>query len=200
MRLTRIVASAVAALATAVALAAVSGAPAQAVTQPHPSVPPSLSLSESAITVGMTVTLFGEGFGPNEIVDIVATVTPLAAGVSARNNRTGATVAMVPVASQQTQLNPQVTASAEGRFEYMYEPKELGRITHVATGRDTGRTATAVLTLCDCMKALPKTSSAVGRSLAVGAGLVLSGLLLVMLTIVWHRRTGRRSGLPATAH
>src|ERR1700754_773308 len=98
MRLFRIVASAVAALATPFTLAAVSGAPAQAAAQPYPPGPPSLRLSSTSIVLGEQVTLYGRGFG-DEQVRIVATVTGVAAGVSARTD-SGATVAMVPVSSQ----------------------------------------------------------------------------------------------------
>jgi hypothetical protein len=204
MRLTRIVASAMAAFVTAGALATMTASP--SVAQPLPSYPPQapiVTLSSTTVVVGNAVTIFGQGYGrpadPIEDVDITVTQQSAAAGVpgaAAARRDTGATVAMVPVANQlPTQLvaplSLRATTNAEGRFQITFEVHQTGVFRIVATGRESGVSSSVLLTVVP--RQLPVTGSQLGTQLGVGAGLLLLGVLLVLLTVVRRRRSAARA-------
>ncbi|MFI6763645.1 hypothetical protein ACIBF5_31425 [Micromonospora sp. NPDC050417] len=197
MRLTRIVASAMAALVTAGALATMTSSPAAAQPQPpYPPQPPVLTLSDSTVLVGTEVTLFGRFYGPTEIVDIVFTPQAVAAGAAERasvRQDTGATIAMVPVAYPPSGP-PALTAvtNEAGEFQLPFRADWKGTWLITGTGRESGLSATTVLTVIH--KQLPVTGSSMGTQIGVGAGLLALGVLLVMLTVVRRRRGGVRAG------
>lgn len=188
MRLTRIVATAMAAFVTAGALATMTSSPAAA--QPQPSYPPQpsvLTLSDSTVVVGGNLTLTGQGYGPNEIVDITFSQQSAAAGRVAVRQDTGATVAMVPVAFPSGLT---ATTDANGRHQSTFQADRVGVWRITATGRISGVSASVLLTVVS--RQLPVTGSQLGQQLGIGAGLLLLGVVVVLLTVVRRRRTGAR--------
>ncbi|MGW4462768.1 hypothetical protein [Micromonospora sp. NPDC004704] len=197
MRLTRIVASAMAAFVMAGALATMTSSPAAAQPQPpYPPQPPVLTLSESTVAVGEEVTLFGRFYGPTETVDIVFTPQAAAAGAVERTTvrqDNGTTVAMVPVAYPSGPPPALVAVTnAQGEFQITFDADWKGTWLITATGRESGLSASVVLTVVP--RQLPVTGSSLGRQLGVGAGLLLLGVVLVLLTVVRRRRGGMRAG------
>lgn len=179
----------------------VASLPSAAGAQPaYPPGLPSLTLSDATITVGETVTLFGDNFGPTETVDIDITTSPLAARAPGATNRGGGTttVAMGLVPVSRTLSAPydpgslQVSTDAEGNFQIRYRPRYPGEYTFVAVGRESGLTAVANLTVLRGPH-LPVTGGDIGPQIAVGSGALITGVLLMLLTLVWRRR-GRRRG------
>ncbi|WP_410809180.1 hypothetical protein [Micromonospora sp. 067-2] len=205
MRLSRIIMALTVGLAV-VAVPTAAGA-AQPQPQPTPTItgapqpPPyspqqaSLTLSRTTIVLGEPVTLIGTNFGPNETVDIVVTVNPLASarldGQSARRSD-GSTVALAAVAFQRAAaFNLTATTDASGRFELTYRPETEGRFVFNATGRESGRTGTATLTVlrnAPQPPPLPVTGSSLDTPMKVGGGLVGAGALMLLLTLGWRRR------------
>ncbi|MFK3979477.1 hypothetical protein ACI2K4_03745 [Micromonospora sp. NPDC050397] len=196
MRLTRIVASAMAALVTAGALATMTSSPAAAQPQPpYPPQPPVLTISDSTVVVGTEVTLFGRFYGPTEIVDIVFTPQTTAAGAPERaavRHDSGTTVAMVPVAYQGPPPALTAVTNAAGEFQLSFDADWKGTWLITATGRESGLSASVVLTVVP--RQLPVTGSSLGTQIGIGAGLLALGVLLVMLTVVRRRRGGFRTG------
>ncbi|WP_329110740.1 hypothetical protein OG792_17015 [Micromonospora sp. NBC_01699] len=195
MRLTRIVASAMAAFVMAGALATMTSSPAAAQPQPsYPPQPPVLTLSDATLVVGDDTTLFGRFYGPTEIVDITFTLLSVAAGAPERasvRQDTGATIAMVPVAYP---AFPPLTATtnAQGEFQLTFSADWRGVWQIRGVGRESGVDATTQMTVVH--RQLPVTGSSLGRQLGIGAGLLLLGVVLVMLTVVRRRRGGVRAG------
>jgi hypothetical protein len=191
MRLSRIIS----ALVGVLAIAALPATAAQA-QLPYPPQPPALSLSQSTITVGDSVTIIGRGFGAIELADISMTFRPLAAGVGgAGRSRDGGgrATTLTPVVYEmpgpvKQALADQVTTDGEGTFSKTLRIDQTGVATIVATGRLSGHSATAVLTVMPAGSLLPRTGSDLARQVMIGSLLVAAGGLLVLLTIFWRRR------------
>ncbi|GAB3842557.1 hypothetical protein GCM10029963_15820 [Micromonospora andamanensis] len=155
MRLSRIIM----ALTVGLAVVAVPTAAGAAQPQPAPSVdgtpqpppyPPvlaSLTVNRPTIFLGETVILTGRNYGPNETVDIVVSVAPLAAPAAGTARRSdGSTVAMAPVAFQASApLSFTARTNSEGVFTRRYTPSVKGLLTFTGTGRESGRTASTQL-------------------------------------------------------
>lgn len=192
MRLSRIIA------ATAVGLAMASLPAATATAQPYPPGLPSLTLSDTAVFVGETVTLTGDNFGPGETVEIGVTVDPLAAGVTGARSGGRTAVAMgLPSGAGALRQQPggeslEVVADAEGDFQTRYRVSFPGRITFTAVGQESGLTASAALTAFPKKHHLPVTGDDVDTPIAVGGGLLATGVLLMLVTLAWRRRSRRR--------
>ncbi|MFI7607787.1 hypothetical protein ACIBTV_21955 [Micromonospora sp. NPDC049366] len=199
MRLSRIIM----ALTVGLAVVAVPTAAGAAQPQPSPSVTdtpqpppytpvlPSLTVSRPSITLGETVTLRGRGFGPNETVDIVVSVQPLAAPAAGTARRSdGSTVAMAPVAFQAAApLRFTARTNGAGEFSRSYKPSVTGLLTFVATGRESDRTAETQLRVLDRPQPpLPVTGDSIGTPMKLGGGLVGAGAVLLLLTLAWRRR------------
>ncbi|MEU4473366.1 hypothetical protein [Micromonospora sp. NPDC023888] len=203
MRLTRIIM----ALTVGLAVVAVPTAAGAAQPQPTPSAttdppqpppyPPNagtatLTVNRPTIYLGETVVLTGTGFGPNETVDIVVTVTPYAApagGQAPARRSDGSTVAMAPVAYQASApLSFTAFTDAQGRFTKSYKPSVTGLLTFTATGRESGRTASAELRVLHKKQPLPVTGDSIGTPMKLGGGLVGAGAVMLLLTLAWRRR------------
>ncbi|MFF0119531.1 hypothetical protein ACFYP0_01825 [Micromonospora arida] len=201
MRLSRIIM----ALTVGLAVVAVPTAAGAAQPQPTPSAttdptqpppyapqPPALTVNRPTIYLGETVVLTGTGFGPNETVDHTVTVTPLAApagGAAPARRSDGSTVAMAPVAYQASApLNFTAFTDAQGRFTKSYKPSVTGLLTFTATGRESGRTASAELRVLPKKQPLPVTGDSLGTPMKLGGGLVGAGAVMLLLTLAWRRR------------
>ncbi|MFC6016925.1 hypothetical protein ACFP2T_11990 [Plantactinospora solaniradicis] len=200
MRLSRIIGSVVATLATVGAFA-IAGMPAAAQPlpqPPYPPVPPSLTVSDPTVEVGTTFTVFGSGFGGNELVRLDFALGPLALGAQTAAD-TGGVGAMLPVARQAAQVytNPTsitVRANVTGEFSVRVRFTRTGTLTITATGLTTGRVASTTVTIVQAQPPLPVTGSETGSQIAVGTMLLIAGALLVLVAVVWRsrsRRTGR---------
>lgn len=195
MRISRII------TALAVGLA-VASLPTAAGAQPaYPPQVPSLTLSDTTVVVGTTVTLSGTNFGPNETVDIAITTTPLAARApGTTNTRSGTTtvaMAMVPVSRKLPARvdagSLQAFTDANGDFQVDYTPRYKGEYTFTVTGRESGLTASATLLVIKHRRPhLPVTGNDVGPQIAVGSGLLVTGVVLMLVTMLWRRRNRRR--------
>ncbi|GAB3146550.1 hypothetical protein GCM10027290_28510 [Micromonospora sonneratiae] len=157
MRLLRIVPAFVAGLALT-GPAMVGGPPAAGSAAPYPPPPPVLLVNPVTATPGATTTLVVVGFGADETVDIVVTRA----------------------------LNLRATTDANGRLETRFQPEQLGTFTLVATGRRSGRTATARLTVIRT----PSSSAGgiPGEQLRTGLAAVSAGSVLLMLALARRRR------------
>ncbi|MEG3635346.1 hypothetical protein [Micromonospora palythoicola] len=199
MRLSRIIM----ALTVGLAVVAVPTAAGAAQPQPTPSVdgtpqpppyPPvlaSLTVNRPTIFIGETVILTGRNFGPNETVDIVVSVSPLAAPAAGTARRSdGSTVAMAPVAFQASApLSFTARTNSDGVFTRRYTPSVTGLLTFTATGRESGRTASTQLRVLPKKKPhLPVTGSSLDTPMKVGGGLVAAGAVLLLGTLAWRRR------------
>jgi hypothetical protein len=199
MRLSRIIM----ALTVGLAVVAVPTAAGAAQPQPTPSVdgtpqpppyPPvlaSLTVNRPTIFLGETVILTGRNFGPNETVDIVVSVSPLAAPAAGTARRSdGSTVAMAPVAFQASApLSFTARTNSDGVFTRRYKPSVTGLLTFTATGRESGRTASTQLRVLPNKKPnLPVTGSSLDTPMKVGGGLVAAGAVLLLGTLAWRRR------------
>ncbi|WP_328374523.1 hypothetical protein OG423_00015 [Micromonospora zamorensis] len=203
MRLSRIIM----ALTVGLAVVAVPTAAGAAQPQPTPSAtattdppqpppyapqPPALTVNRPTIYLGETVILTGTGFGPNETVDIVVTVTPFAApadGQAPARRSDGSTVAMAPVAYQASApLTFTARTDAQGRFTRSYKPSVTGLLTFTATGRESGRTASTQLRVLHKKQPLPVTGDSMGTPMKLGGGLVGAGAVMLLLTLAWRRR------------
>ncbi|MFC8849089.1 MULTISPECIES: hypothetical protein [unclassified Micromonospora] len=183
---------------------------------PYPPQPPVLTVNPSTVNVGQTVTLTGAGFGPNEVVDITVTITPLAAGLPGQatvRRSDGSTVAMAPVAFRAAApTHFTVVTDAAGTFTTPYTPDTPGQYLFTAVGQTTGRTASATLTVLGQPQPspsptyhptykpwpphggkLPVTGDNLGTPLAVGGGLLGVGVVLMLAGLAWRRR-GRFGG------
>ncbi|MEU4335130.1 hypothetical protein AB0F59_10920 [Micromonospora lupini] len=209
MRLSRIIMAltvglAVVAVPTAAGAAQPQPAPSATTDPPQPPpyvpAPPSLTVNRPTIYLGETVILTGTGFGPNETVDITVTVTPFAAPAADQapaRRSDGTTVAMAPVAYQASApLQFTAYTDAQGRFTKSYKPSVTGHLTFTATGRESGRTATAELRVLHKKQPLPVTGDSIGTPIKLGGGLVGAGAVMLLLTLAWRRR--QRFG--GTAH
>lgn len=194
MRLSRII------TAIAVGLAVSSLPTATANAQPvYPPGAPDVTLSATTAVVGDTITISGSNFGPNEIVDITITINPLAAPApGAATTRGGGTVVamgMAPVARPVQRgygsVTLQAVTNANGDFSIRYRVRYPGEYTITVTGRESGVTATATLTVF--RSRLPVTGSGVGTQIAVGGGLLAAGVLLVLMAVGWRRSRRRES-------
>ncbi|MEV0810991.1 hypothetical protein [Micromonospora sp. NPDC050200] len=204
MRLSRIL------MALTVGLAIVAAPTAAGASQPQPPPgyvpqPPALTLNRTTIVIGESVVLTGTGFGPNETVDIDVSVAPLAASVPGQapaRRSDGSTVAMAAVAYAQPQPAPHhftAQTNAAGRFTVTYRPTDVGHLTFTATGRESGRTASATLTVLPKKQPphhLPVTGDSMSTPLKVGGGLVGAGAVLMLGSLVWRRRN--RFGMGST--
>ncbi|GIJ09464.1 hypothetical protein ACFFMR_21100 [Micromonospora andamanensis] len=199
MRLSRIIM----ALTVGLAVVAVPTAAGAAQPQPAPSVdgtpqpppyPPvlaSLTVNRPTIFLGETVILTGRNHGPNETVDIVVSVAPLAAPAAGTARRSdGSTVAMAPVAFQASApLSFTARTNSEGVFTRRYTPSVKGLLTFTGTGRESGRTASTQLRVLHKKKPhLPVTGSSLDTPMKVGGGLVAAGAVLLLGTLAWRRR------------
>ncbi|MDG4757951.1 hypothetical protein [Micromonospora sp. WMMD710] len=159
---------------------------------PYPPTGPSLTVNRPTIFLGETVVLTGTGFGPNETVDIVVSVTPLAApaaGQAPARRSDGTTVAMAPVAYQASApLSFTAFTDAQGRFTKSYKPSVTGLLTFTATGRESGRTASTELRVLHKKQPLPVTGDSIGTPMKLGGGLVGAGAIMLLLTLAWRRR------------
>jgi hypothetical protein len=203
MRLSRIIGSAVAVFATVGAFA-LAGTPAAAQPLPQPPYPPvapSLTVDDPTVAVGQTFTVFGSGFGGNELVRLDFAFGPLALGAQPAAD-TGGVGAMLPVARQAAQgevhTNPgsglTVRANVTGEFSVRLRFTRTGTLTITATGLTTGRTASTTVTIVQAQPPLPVTGSETGSQIAVGTMLLIAGVLLVLVAVAWRsrsRRTGR---------
>ncbi|MEU5781724.1 hypothetical protein [Micromonospora lupini] len=209
MRLSRIIMAltvglAVVAVPTAAGAAQPQPAPSATTDPPQPPpyvpAPPSLTVNRPTIFLGETVILTGTGFGPNETVDHTVTVTPFAApaaGKAPARRSDGTTVAMAPVAFQASApLQFTAFTNAQGSFTKSYKPSVTGQLTFTATGRESGRTATAELRVLHKKQPLPVTGDSIGTPIKLGGGLVGAGAIMLLLTLAWRRR--QRFG--GTAH
>ncbi len=195
MRLSRIImALAVGLAVVAVPTAAGAAQPQPAPTTDPPQPPPyppvlaSLTVNRPTIYLGETVVLTGRNFGVREWVDIEVGRTPLAAPAAGAVRSDGSTVAMTPVAAQAA-APLQVRTDGEGTFTYRYKPSQTGLLTFDATGRDSGRSASAELRVLDKKKPhLPVTGSSLDTPMKVGGGLVATGAVLLLGTMLWRRR------------
>lgn len=206
MRLSRIIGSAVATLATVGAFA-IAGTPAAAQPlpqPPYPPVPPSLTVSDPTVTVGRAFTVFGRGYGGNELVRLDFAFGPLAASVlgaeSAAEANTGGVGAMLPVARQAAPLHidPRsgltVRANVTGEFSVRLRFGRTGTLTITGTGLTTGRVASTTVTIVRGQAPLPVTGSETGSQIALGTMLLTAGAVLVLVAFLWRsrsRRTGR---------
>ncbi|WBB80847.1 hypothetical protein O7606_05535 [Micromonospora sp. WMMD882] len=205
---------------------------------PYPPVGPTLTVNPSTVVEGETTTVTGTGFGPNELVEITITFSPLAAG--ALNSERGArldgdgTVALASVVRQRQDASqpgdgpPEhrggtwdgsrdcgeqtftVRADAQGSFSFPYRAWCAGRVTFTARGLETGRTATAVLTVLPRHHGgkpphhggkpphhggkLPVTGDDMELPIKVGGGLVGAGAVMLLGTFLWRRRSRFGSG------
>ncbi|MEU7752752.1 hypothetical protein AB0B57_29435 [Micromonospora sp. NPDC049101] len=159
---------------------------------PYPPAAASLTVNRPTIFLGETVVLTGTGFGPNETVDIVVTVAPLAApagGQAPARRSDGSTVAMAAVAYQASApLNFTATTNAQGSFSKSYTPSVTGLLTFTATGRESGRTASTELRVLHKKQPLPVTGDSIGTPMKLGGGLVGAGAVMLLLTLAWRRR------------
>ena len=201
MRLSRIIGSAVATLATVGAFA-IAGTPAQAQPQPpYPPQPPALTVSDPTVAVGTAFTIFGSGFGGNENVRHDFSFQPLAArapGAQPARQNSGGVGAMVPVALQAPVFaDPasglRVRANSAGEYSVRLRFNRQTVVVITATGETTGRTASTTVTIFSPQPPLPVTGSDTGPQIALGTMLLLAGVLLVLVTVAWRRRN-RRAG------
>ncbi|MGK5740835.1 hypothetical protein [Micromonospora sp. URMC 103] len=207
MRLSRIIMALTVGLAV-VAVPTAAGAaqpqPAPTITdtpQPPPSsyVPPLLTVDRDPINLGETVILTGVGFGPNETVNIVVTVRPLAAPAANQapaRRSDGSTVAMAPVAHQASApLSFTARTDGNGEFHRSYKPSVTGLLTFTATGQESRRVASTDLRVLDRRQPppLPVTGDSLGTPMKVGGGLVGAGAVLLLLSLAWRHR--QRLGL-----
>ncbi|SCE94953.1 hypothetical protein [Micromonospora mirobrigensis] len=224
MRRNRIIMALAAGLALVAAVPVAAGAaqpqplpdptPSASVTQPPPDYPPvtTLTVDPTTTTPGQLVTLNGTGFLPNELVDIDVTITglPIAAPAAVTARRAdGSTVAMAAVAYAAAPnpapsysgggappvLHFTVRADAFDDFVTSYRATRPGVYTFTATGRTSGRTAQATLTVIAGPPAtrpphhrLPVTGASLGTPMKLGGGLVGAGAVMVLLTLAWRRR------------
>ncbi|MFR9776353.1 hypothetical protein ACL02O_09840 [Micromonospora sp. MS34] len=209
MRLSRIMA-----LTVGLTVAAVPSAAGAAQPQPSPSVsqsqPPyvpqtaQLTVDPTSITLGATGTLTGSGFTPHEFVDHVVSVSALAVAAPARLSN-GSTVGLSPVAylqaPQPAPLNFSVQADGDGNYTVQYRPTRVGVHTFTATGRSSGLTDDAVLTVRKAGPPrpphggghLPVTGASLSTPVKLGVGLAGGGAVLVLLSLAWRRRFGMGS-------
>lgn len=198
---------------------------------PYPPGTPTLTVSPSTVLVGETVTVTGAGFGPNELVEITVTTNPQAAGIPGAEGTArradGSTVALAPVAYQRQDASqpgghPEhkgdedcdrqvftVRADANGGFTFVFRTGCPGRVTFTARGLESGRTASATLTVLTHHSGgdhggddhgggkLPVTGSSMDLPLRVGGGLVGAGAVMLLGTFLWRRRD--RFGSRATS-
>ncbi|RIV41316.1 hypothetical protein [Micromonospora radicis] len=204
MRLSRIIMALTVGLAVATVPAAAGAAQPQPAPSPSPTAtdppqpPPytpelaTLTANQPSIVVGETVVLTGRDFGPNETVDLSVTVQPLAAPAAGTARRgDGSTVAMVPVAFQAgAPLSFTARTNSNGVFTRRYTPSVTGLLTITAVGRESGRTASTELRVLHKRKPhLPVTGSSLDTPLKVGGGLVATGAVLLLGTMLWRRRS-----------
>ncbi|MCW3842576.1 hypothetical protein ONA70_20975 [Micromonospora yasonensis] len=203
MRLSRIIM----ALTVGLAVAAVPTAAGAAQPQPPVYPPPvaNLTVSPTTITLGEIFTLHGSGFDPDEEVQIHVDISgpPEAAPAQGTARRSdGTTVAMAAVSYSQDYGKPapvdfEVTADGKGKFTVTYKPHRPGRYTFTATGEESDRTATATGIVLPPKKPhkppkhdghLPVTGASMGTPMKLGGGLVGTGALLLLGSLVWRRR------------
>ncbi|BCJ56660.1 hypothetical protein [Micromonospora endophytica] len=213
MRLTRIIMATMVGLAVvAVPAAAGAAAPQPQPTPtttptgppqppPYPPGPPSLSVDPATAFVGETVDIIGRNFGPNEIVDIVLIRRPLAGGE-------GGGALGVPLNAPggdpdgeekgghdggSYRIHLTARTNSRGDFRIPFTPKWPGIYTITATGRTSGLTASTELRVLPRHKPkpphhLPVTGSSLETPLKVGGGLVATGTVLLLGTMLWRRR------------
>ncbi|MGI5150454.1 hypothetical protein ACQEVC_29575 [Plantactinospora sp. CA-294935] len=199
MRLSRIIGSAVATLATVGAFA-IAGSPAQAQPLPQPPYPPqapALTVSDPTVEVNQTFTVFGSGFGGNELVRLDFARTPLALGAGTAAQDTGGVGAMLPIAQQAQTVhrNPTtltVRANVTGEFSVRVRFTRTGTVTITATGLTTGRVASTTVTIVQGQPPLPVTGSETGPQIALGTMLLIAGVLLVLVAVAWRTASRRR--------
>ncbi|GAA3761234.1 hypothetical protein GCM10022225_53580 [Plantactinospora mayteni] len=199
MRLSRIIGSAVATLATVGAFA-VAGSPAQAQQlpqPPYPPQPPALTVSDPTVGVNQTFTVFGSGYGGNELVRLVFRRTPLALGAEAAVQDSGGVGAMLPIAQQAPTVHRDPTtltvqANVTGEFSVRVRFGRTGTITITGTGLTTGRVASTTVGVVLAQPPLPVTGSETGPQIALGTMLLIAGVLLVLVAVAWRTKSRRR--------
>ncbi|GIG87307.1 hypothetical protein [Plantactinospora endophytica] len=199
MRLSRIIGSAVATLATVGAFA-VAGSPAQAQPlpqPPYPPQPPALTVSDPTVEVNQVFTVFGSGYGGNELVRLVFRRTPLALGeAGAAVQESGGVGAMLPIAQAPTVYrNPTtitVQANVTGEFSVRVRFSRTGYVNITGTGLTTGRVASAGVTVVVGQPPLPVTGSSTGPQIALGTMLLIAGVVLVLVAFAWRINSRRR--------
>lgn len=200
MRLSRIIGSVVATLATAGAFV-IAGTPAQAQPQPpYPPTPPALTVSDATVEVGQTFTVFGSGFGGNESVRLDFATSPLAApvrGVQPQRRDSGGVGAMFQATAQgPVHVNPtRITVRADTAGSFAVRVRFTRQLTVVitATGLTTGRTASTTVEVFRPQPGLPVTGSDSGPRITVGVLLLIGGVLMVLTAVAWRRKS-RRTG------
>lgn len=175
----------IAALAGA-ALLAIEPAIAQDET-PYPPAQPTLTVDDTLVVSGDTVTVVGTGFAPGEDVQITVTVNAQAAP-QFQAGGSGEGIAMVPVAAVAAQTSQVVTANADGGFTADVTLTLVGQDTITATGLESGRSASVVVTVVPPTPGLPKTGNSTSRLLAVGGGVIALGSALLLGLLLWRRR------------
>lgn len=211
MRLSRIIMALTVGLAVAAVPTAAGAAqpqPSPTVGQPQPPYVPQtahLTVDPTSITLGQTVTLTGTGFAPNEIVDHVVAITGLPAAAPARlSDGTGVQLTAVGYvqAPQPAPRDFSVQADAAGSYTVQYRPTEVGVHRFTATGRTSGRSDDAVLTVRKAGPTrpphhgggnLPVTGASLSTPMKLGGGLAGAGAVLVLLSLAWRRRFGTGS-------
>ena len=168
----------------------------------YPPTEPVLTVSPATIVAGDSVVVTGSGHAPGEIINHVVSTTPIAAP---RFEQDGAEqsepIVLRPVAKgtcaygtctlAASQPDEIVTADGEGAHSTTITLTEVGQATITATGQESGRSASAVVTVLAPGADLPETGSPLWRLVQVGAAAAGVGVLLLLGSLGWRRRRAR---------
>jgi hypothetical protein len=186
----------------ALALSAVFGGTAHAA-PPYPPTEPHLTASAITVLEHGRVVLHGTGFIARETVDVTETNRPLADSAPAR--------IMVPAAYELQALGStleHVRTDSAGRFMTTIQLDHAGTYSITATGATSGRSASIVLQVLPPASSggggnggnsgggnggLPRTGSDIAPAATVGGSLLAAGVVLVLGTTMWRRRSTRRT-------
>jgi hypothetical protein len=157
--------------------------PAMADSYPIP--PHSFTCSPTTITVDDRVDCVGTNFGAGESVRIDETSSPTALG------RAGGAVAPVAYTMPLRRPVTTMTANGSGGFTVTVELNRVGTAVIAATGRSTGRTASATILVLAAGSSLPVTGDGGGYlgMLLIGSAVAAAGLVLVVLARTRRRPT-----------
>ncbi|WP_239098093.1 hypothetical protein [Micromonospora qiuiae] len=170
--------------------------------QPYPPGPASLTLSDPSVFVGETVDIIGRNFGPNETVDIVIVRRPMDGGGAG-----GGAPSDDPDTESEDRASDTTTLTARtnsrGEFVRPFTPRRTGVYTITATGRTSGLSASTELRVLRRHHEpphhkpphhLPVTGSSLETPMKIGGGLVATGTLLLLGTVLWRRRNRLGAG------